>query len=162
MASGDTLYPHLLPSANEYGAADAAMFATRTGIPMLVFTQDVSDDAIWTLKMPQHYSASPTGIDVLLEVTSPATTGNMDWDVALMRLTAQNIDTAAFATAISVDNTNVSASVGIPIIVTVSLLAAEMDAVVRGDLFSIKITRDGSPDTTADDLQLLSVEIRET
>jgi len=133
MATGNTLYPHLSPASNEYGAADAAMFAVRAGIPMLVFTQGVTDDAIWTLKMPQHYSASPIGIDVLLEVTSPASGAtDMDWLVALMRLTTVDIDIATFATAQSTLNTSISGTSGISVIVTVSLTAAQMGSVVRG------------------------------
>ena len=158
MASGDTLL-ELHPLGNEYSGTDAAVLAKRNGIWVLVYTKDVSDDAIWTRVMPSYGS---TGITAKLHVTSPATSGNMDWDVALSRLTALDIDGHTFGSAISVDNTNINGTSGIPTIVSVALLTAEMDSVVAGDWFQIKITRDGSPDTTDDDLQLGFVEIQET
>lgn len=160
MASGETLFT-LNPQSWTQPASNAAVPARRNGIPNLEFSQDASDEAIWTLLMPSYYD-NVDGITLKLHVTSPATTGNMDWDAQLSLLTGIDIDSHVYDVVTSTDNTNVNGTSGIPTIVEIIIPKADMDAVVKGNWFLLKIIRDGTPDTTADKLELGMVEVLET
>ena len=118
---------------------------------------------MFTSIIPQQYSGT-TGVDVIITWTSKGTTGDVDWDVAFERIsTSQDIDSDSFGATTSGDNNSVDAVSGQPEITTISVTdGTNMDSATAGDLFRLKITRDAASDTSTDDVEILSIEIRET
>lgn len=162
MASGDTLL--VFPAqANEPPSASYATFDTRNGHPVLDFDAAANEVAIFTGVMPQHYAGG--GVDVILHVAfSSATTGDSDWDVEweLIGVGDQDLDSDGFAAANSTDNTTVPGTSGHVQQITVSFTdGADMDSVLVGDLFRLRVTRDAASDTATGDAELLAVELRE-
>ena len=174
MASGDLLcaftpYHAELPSSN-YATLDAITAATGLR-PVLDFDSATDETAIFTGTMPNNYSAA-TGVTVKIKFAMDTTntgTKNVVWDAAFERcedavaLGAAGNDFAAVNSVTAVvDNTanNLEASTG-----TITFTAgADMDSVVSGDVFRLKITRDannGSDDATGD-AQVIAVEVWET
>lgn len=162
MASGDTLVI-FTPLANEPPASNYATLDTRNGHPALDFDAGTNESVIFTGVMPQHYAGG--GVDVILHVAfSSATSGDSDWDVEweLIGVGDQDIDSDGFAAANSTDNTAVPGTAGHVQQITVSFTdGADMDSVLVGDLFRLRVTRDAASDTAAGDAELLAVELRE-
>ena len=94
-----------------------------------------------------------------------ATSGDIDWDVALERIgdQQQDIDSDGFVAVNGVDNTAVPGTSGLVDIVAVTFTdGADMDSVAVGEAFRLKVTRDAASDTAAGDAELVAVEIKET
>ena len=161
MASEDTLIPLSAGQGISALTAGATPFE-RNNRPVFQFSASVAQTLEFPgLIMPSNYSAT-TGIDVKMTFTAVATTGDVDVDVALERNDgAFDLDGNGFATAVSVDNTNVPATSGFPFAIIVALLTSEMDGVIKGDMFRMSIARPNS-DTASGFLELHNVEILET
>ena len=164
MASGDTLII-FTPLANEPPTSNYATLDTRNNHPCLDFDASTNESAIFSGIMPQSY-AGTTGITVYLHYAmSTATSGDIDWDIALERIGDQqlDIDADSFAAVNSVDNTTVPGTSGNVDIVSIAFTdGADMDSVAAGEAFRLKVTRDAANDTAAGDAELFKVEIRET
>jgi len=163
MASGDTLLT-ATPYANEPPATGGASIDTRNSHPVLDFDADANESAVFSGVMPSGYAGG--GVTVYLHYSmTTAESGDIDWDVAFERIgeAGQDIDSDGFASAISVDNTTVPGTSGVIDVVAVAFdNGAQMDSVVAGDGFRVKVTRDAVSDTAASDAELRFVEIRET
>lgn len=161
MAAGNTLVT-LFPGANDPGSTTAQLDA-RNNHPQLNYDDTTNEDGVWTAIMPQHYSAIAGVTVITWWAAASAVAGDIDVDVAFERMTGLDIDADSFATAQSTDNTSVPATAGQPFSVSVALTAgSQIDGVVAGDTFRLKVTRDATSDTAAGDVSLLGVEIRET
>jgi hypothetical protein len=163
MASGQTL---LIFKAfeNQPPSSNFATIDLRNQHPVLDFNDTTNEDAVFSGVMPQNYSNGGVTIYIHYSMTS-ATSGDIDWDVAFERIgdQQQDIDSDGFATAQSVDNTTVPSTSGFVDIVSVAFTnGAQMDSVVAGEKFRIKITRDATNDTATGDAELHNIEIRET
>ena len=164
MASGDTLLI-FTPHSNEPPASDFATLDTRNQHPVLDFKDAATnEEAVFSAVMPAIYGGS--GVTVYLHYSmATATSGDVDWDVAFERIGDQqlDIDADSFAAVNSVDGTVVPGTSGFVDVVTVAFTdGADMDSVAAGELFRIKVTRDGAADTAGGDAELHAVEIRET
>lgn len=164
MASGDTLMLWNAAS-NKPPATNAASVDTRNQHWVLDFDATTNEDAIFAGVMPQHY-AGTTGVTVRFGYSlTSATTGNTDWDIAFERIgdEGQDVDADGFAAVNSVDNTTVPGTSGHVDVLSITFTdGADMDSVVAGDQFRLKITRDAAADTAAGDAELHWVEIQET
>lgn len=164
MASGDTLIV-FDPRSHEPLAANSAGFDTRNQHPVLDFDDTTKQFAVFSAVMPQSYSAA-TGITVKLHYAmSSAVTGNTDWDVEWERIGDQqlDIDGDSFAAANSVDTTTVPGTTGLVDVVTITFTAgADMDSVVKGDSFRLRVSRDAPNDSASGDAELVKVEVLET
>lgn len=162
MASGDTLLI-FTPLANEPPASNYATLDSRNSHPVLDFDAGTNEAAIFTAVMPQNYAGG--GVDVILHVAlTSATSGDTDWDVEweLIGDGDLDIDADSFAAANSTDNTTVPGTSGHVQQITVSFTdGADMDSVLVGDLFRLRVTRDAASDTATGDAELLAVELRE-
>lgn len=164
MASGDTL---LIFTAlnNEPPATVYATFDTRNSHPVLDFDATTNESAVFSSVMPQHY-AGTTGITVYLHYAmSSAVADTVDWDVAFELIGDQDldIDGDSFAAVNSVDNTTVPGTTGLVDIVSVAFTdGADMDSVLVGDGFRLKVTRNAVSDDATGDAELIFVELRET
>ena len=163
MASGDTLLV-FTPLQNEPPASNFATLDLRNLHPVLDFDATTSESAVFRAVMPRSYAGG--GITVYIHYAmSSATSGTVDWDVALERIGDQqlDIDGDSFAAVNSVDNTTVPGTAGLVDIVTIAFTdGADMDSVAVGELFRLKITRDAANDDAAGDAELVAIEIKET
>lgn len=172
MASGNTLLT-FLPYQNEPPATIYATLDVRTDAgtpvgarPCLDFDGSADEEAIFTGIMPSHYSAA-TGVTVKLHVAfTSATSGTANIEVSWERVTGLDMDSASFATMIDASATP-NATSGIETVVSIAFTqGAQMDSVVAGDLFRLKVRRDadgtnGTDDVTTD-MELYGIEIVET
>ena len=162
MSSGDTLCS-FVPYDNEPPASDYATLGLRNGHPTLQFDDTTAWAAVFTGVMPQNYSDA-TGITVHLTAAALATSGTMGWVLEFERMdAATDLDADSFAGAQTVTAATVPGTSGQPLALNLAIAkGANMDSVVAGDLFRVRIKRDVANDTAAGNTELLGVEIRET
>jgi len=163
MASGQTLL-QFGPLHNEPPSSNPATFDTRQGHPVLDFDAATNESAVFSAIMPQAYAGGGVTIYIHYSMAS-ATSNTVDWDAAFERIgdQQQDVDSDGFAAANSVDNTTVPSTSGLVDVVSITFTdGADMDGILAGELFRLKITRDASSDDAAGDAELHAVEIRET
>ena len=164
MASGDTLCI-FTAHANEPPASNYATCDLRNGIFVLDFDATTSESAIFKSIMPQNYSDA-TGVTVYVHyAASSATSGTIGWTVEFERMGdgGTDIDADSFASAQTITAETVDATSGIMDVANVAITkGANMDSVVAGDTFRIRISRDVANDTATGDAELIAIEIRET
>lgn len=164
MASGDTLLI-FRPQDNEPVASNFATLDLRNVHPVLDFDATTNESAVFSAVMPQNYAAS-TGVTVYLHYAmTSAEADTVDWDVAFERIGNEqlDIDADSFAAVQSVDNITVPGTTGLVDIVSVAFTAgAQMDSVVKGEGFRMKVTRDAASDDATGDAEIRFIEIRET
>lgn len=164
MASGDTLLI-FTPFSNEPPSTNYATLDLRNLHPVLDFDGATNESAVFSAVMPQSYGAT-TGVTVYIHYSMESDiTNDVDWDVAFERIGdgVLDIDSDSFAAVQSVDNTTVPGTEGFVDVVSIAFTAgAQMDGVVAGELFRIKVTRDAASDASTTDAELHAVEIRET
>ncbi len=163
MATGQTLVK-FTPLNLEPPAANYATLDTRNIHPALDFNDTTNETAMFSAVMPQNYTGGGVTVYLHYAMTS-AVANDIDWDVAFERIGDQqlDIDGDSFAAVNSVDNTTVPGTTGNVDIVSIAFTdGADMDSVVAGEGFRLKVTRDAANDTATGDAELLFVEIRET
>lgn len=162
MAAGETLL-QWGPFGNEPPSSNYATLDTRNLHPVLDFDDTTNESAVFSGVMPQNYAGGGVVVYVHYSMTS-ATSGDVDIDAAFERVGdgQQDVDSDGFATAKSVDNTDVPGTCGHVDIVSIAFAnGADMDSVAKGEKFRLKITRDAASDTATGDLELHAVEVRE-
>lgn len=114
--------------------------------------------------MPRSYAGG--GITVQLHwMAATATAGTIGWDVSIERVSdsATDLDSDSFAAAQTVNAVEVNATSGVPSTGSAAFTnGSQMDNVVAGDLFRLRVRRDVATDTAAGDAQLLGIEVRES
>lgn len=161
MASGDTLLI-LTPLSNEPPSAAYATLDIRNEHPVLDFGDSDTEEAVFTAILPRSYAGG--GLTVYIHFTmSIALSGNVVWTVAIERIhSTQSIDDIGFAAAQSHLET-VPGVNGYPDIAEITLAdGAEIDSLVAGEPFRIRICRDGGSDSSSGDAELFAIEIKET
>jgi len=167
MASGDTL-DTLVPIANEPPASAAATINKRNAHWALVFSGTTDQEAVFTGVMPANYSAA-TGLTVIIFVAfTSATSGSVRFQAAFERidLSSLDIDADSFA-AFQSGGGSAPGTAGQVIAVTITFTAgAQVDSVVAGDLFRLKIRRDADGTSGTDDItttaEVLAVHVKDT
>lgn len=162
MASGDTLAV-FTPRNNTPPSSNYASVDTRNGHLVLDFDASTNESAVFDGVLDRSYSGGGVTVYIHYQMTS-ATSNTVDWDVAFERL-EDTADTTSdgFAAANSVDNTTVPSTAGVKDIVSITFTdGADMNSVIGGDEFRIKVTRDASSDDATGDAELRKVEIKET
>jgi hypothetical protein len=165
MASGNTLL-QFGAADNEPPASNYATLDTRNGHLVLDFDASADEAAIFSGIMPRHYAGG--GVTVYLHLSaSGITTGNYIFDVAWERVGdgSQDVDSDGFAAAQSLAATAVPGTDGHVDIVSVAFTdGAQMDGVLAGEKFRLKVTRDAdnASDTAAADIELHAIEVKES
>lgn len=150
---------HNQPPATNYATLD-----TRNGHLVLDFDGATNESAIFGAVLPPGYGGGGLTAELHYAMTA-ATSGDVDWDVALERIgdQQQDLDSDGFGAAKSVNNTSVPATAGLVDVVSVSFAdGSEMDNLAAGEAFRLRVTRDAVSDTAAGDAELLAVVLRET
>ena len=160
MASGNTLAV-FMPYQNEPPAASYATLDLRNGQPVLDFDGSADEEAVFSSIVPSHYAAG--GFTVLLHwLFTSATSGTANIEVSVER-GSTDVDADSFATMTDGSVTPNGTS-GIETVQTVAL--ANMDSIVAGDHFRLKVRRDADGTNGTDDIttdaELRSIEVRET
>lgn len=164
MATTDTLAV-FTPLHNEPPAASFATLDTRNAHPCLDFDGSADEEAVFTGVMPDNYAGGGVTVKVHVAFTT-ATSGTANIEALWERITGLDIDADSFAAMQDIGVTANGTS-GIEVIGSIAFTdGAQMDSVVAGDLFRLKIRRDadgtnGTDDITTD-MELLGIEVTET
>lgn len=164
MAAEDTLNTWN-PHNNQPPSTNFATIDIRNIHILLDFDDTTNVSAIFPGLMPKHYTAA-AAVDVFIHyATSSALTGQLIWDVQFERIgdQQQDLDSDGFAAVRSVTVAAVPGTSGLVDIVKISFTAAQMDSIIAGDSFRLKITRDAAGETSgaSGDIELLKLELRE-
>lgn len=160
MATTDSLIT-LMPGAYEPPATIYATLDFRNAQPCLDFDGATDEEAVWSFIVPSHYAAG--GFTCILHwAFTSAVAGTMNVEVSVERgSTDKDADSFAAMTDGSVTPDGTS---GIETQQTVVL--ANMDSIVAGDLCRLKVRRDADgtngTDDIATDAELYGIEVRET
>lgn len=163
MASTDTLAAFTVLS-NEPPASAFMTLDTRNSHPVLDADGSTDEECVFRGIMPDNYAGGGVTVKIHHMYTS-ATSGTGRLQSAFERVTGLDVDADSFASF----NSGTSAANGTSGIETITSInhanGAEMDSVVAGDEFRIKIRRDadgtsGTDDITTD-MEIKSVEIVE-
>lgn len=170
--SGTTLYgpkPFLvfLPDDNQPPAAAAATQSTRNARDMLQFDGNSDEEAVFTSVLPLSYASGGLTCDLYVAFTS-ATSGSVRFQAAIERIDVSNLDLDAdsFTSFQSAGGTAPGTS-GQVIKVSIPFTSgAQMDSLVAGELFRLKIRRDADGTSGTDDIttdaEVYAVVVRET
>lgn len=163
MASGNTLA--VFTALNNEPPASAFMTPdTRNAHVVLDADGATDEECVFRGIMPSNYANGGVNVKVHVMFTS-ATSGTGRLQTSFERVTGQDADSDGFATANSAGG-SANGTSGIETVITVAHAnGAEMDSVVAGDEFRLKIRRDadgtsGTDDITTD-MEIKSVEIVE-
>ena len=166
MASGNTLVV-FAPYANEPPATIYATLDTRNGHPVLDFDGSADEEAVFSGVLPAHYGGGGLTIETFWALTS-ATSGSLRVQAGIERidLSGLDIDADSFAAFQSAGGTAPGTS-GMVIKITVTMTSgAQMDGLLVGEVFRLKIRRDADGTSGTDDIttdaELLAVHIKET
>lgn len=163
MATGNTLLV-FTPQQNSPPASNFATLDTRNGHWVLDFDDTTAEAAIFAGIVPRIYGGGGITVYVHWAATS-ATSGTGGWTVEFERIAdgGQDIDSDGFASAQTITAATVPATSGVLIYTNVAVTnGANMDSIAVGESFRIRIKRDVSNDTATGDLELESVELKET
>lgn len=151
------------PYDNEPPATNYATLGIRNSRPTLDFDTTTQEAAVFSGVLPTGYAGGGVRVTVFCALAT-ATTGTVGWDVAFERTDASglDIDADSFATAQTITATTVPSTSGKVLALSVNVAnGADMDGLIAGELFRIRVRRDVASDTAAGDAQLLAVSIRE-
>ena len=142
------------PPASNYATLD-----TRNAHPVLDFDTSTQEAAIFAGALPPDYAGGGVTISLYCALTT-ATSGTVGWDVAFERIDASSLDLDAdsFGTATTVTAATVPGTSGQVLKMSVNVSdGADMDSLVAGEAFRLRIRRDVANDTAAGDAELLRV-----
>ncbi len=171
MASGDTLLIFTAQN-NQPPASNFATLDSRNGRLCLDYDADADEEGVFSGVMPQNYSDA-TGVDIVVTMgsTTDQTSGTVAWELLFERIIndSTDLDADSFAASAAGNRFTQTAPGGAsqPAIDSISIAkGADMDSVVAGDPFRLKVRRDANgtsqTDSMTGDAELFRVEIRET
>jgi hypothetical protein len=165
MATGDTLGAWSA-DANHPPLTAFATPDTRNGHPVLDFDGTTDEEACFTGVMPHHYGGGSIAVRLLVGMTS-ATSGAARWQTDFERILSGTLDVDAdsFSGTFQSAGLTIPGTAGVFTWVTITHTNAQIDGLVAGDAFRLKVRRDadgtsGTDDQTTD-AELLAVELQE-
>lgn len=166
MASGDTLLIGS-PLDNEPPASAFATPDLRNSHPTLDFDGTTDEEAVFTCILPRHYGGNGLTLNSYWSFTS-ATSGSLRVQAGIERMDVSSLDIdadsfASFQSAGSSAPGTSGQAIGNSIAFT---SGSQMDSVVAGEMFRLKIRRDADGTSGTDDItsdaELLYWELKET
>lgn len=173
MASGDTLFsllPHgSVPTPTIYATLDTVADASTPPVtfPCLDFDGAADEHADWHVQIPSHYSGA-TGFTFSYKyAVDGADVDFVEMEFRVLDLNDLDILTADLGMDTQTEVTIQDTPAATPTNKfnwsdTGALAKASFGSAVAGDYIVIRATRDISPATNTDDLQLLSILVTET
>lgn len=172
MASGNTLIVFSardgVPSATS-GAVHGILAGGSTpaeGVPYLAFDSAADEYADFLGVMPRNYAGG--GLTCKLYWASTQTSGTCRWGVAFRRIAddAEDVDTSHTYDFNTGGATTASAVGEVDYFDITFTDGADMDSLAVGELFNLRVFRDGDGTSGTDDLTgdafLIAIEIKET
>lgn len=164
--SGTKTYAAFTPLDNQPPTSAFATLDTRTaGVGVLDFDSTALESAIFVGCLPEA-AVTTSGLKVRLAWTADTVT-NTDavvWAIQWQRIdTSTDLDTDAFSNTVTA-TAAASGTAGVPVITEITITGtANLDSIVAGDFYRIKISRDGTnaSDALTNDACLVGVEIRD-
>lgn len=153
------------PYNNEPPVSEYAYLSVRNSRPVLVFGGGRDASVVFSGILPNRYAGN--GITVYIHYAMVTdVSGNIKWDVEIERVgdSVLDIDGDSFASAQTVTEAVPGTAGHIGVAAITFSDGAQMDALVAGESFRIRITHNDGSDganTTSGDTHLLQVEIRE-
>lgn len=159
MASGNVVFK-FFPTDVEMPTSNPAGPDARNGQPHLAFDAGTNEAAVFSDIMPPHYANGGVHVDIDWRATS-ATSGNVRWQVEFERQNSNGLDVDAdsFATAVEATGAAPGAS-GQQQRTRVSLAHSEIDGLLAGERFRLRLTReanDATNDTMTGDAEVVSI-----
>jgi len=166
--SGTKTYATFTPLNNQppTGTSGFATLDTRSaGVAVLDFDSTALESAIFVGCLPEA-AVTTNGLKVRLAWTADTVT-NTDavvWAIQWQRIdTSTDLDTDAFSNTVTA-TAAASGTAGVPVITEITITGtANLDSLVAGDFYRVKISRDGTnaSDALTNDACLVGVEIRD-
>ena len=150
------------PGDNEAPAADFATADSRNARPVLDFDEVTQEAAVFSGVLPTSYGGGSLIVEVWWAASS-ATTGTIGWDAAFERINVSGLDTDSdsFATAKTITASTVPSTSGQVKKTSVTFASTEIDGLLAGEFFRLRIRRDVATDTATGDAELFRVVVRE-
>lgn len=169
-SSGSGSMQRLIWTANQAvqsGTGTLATQDTRNGHPVLDFDAAADECSYWHGFLPSTYAGG--GLDVtLVWLATSATTGATGWLTAIERHEddAFDLDADGFAADNSASATTASVSGEAQYTTIAHTTGAQMDSLVAGESFRLRVCRDGDGSVVTDDMtgdaELYRVVVKET
>ena len=174
MATGDTLFilsptgPEASPPVANFATLDRILDTSTPGIsiPVLDFDGSADEHYDWFVTIPSYYS-STTGFTFSFKYAMDGTDGSaIEMEFRVLPLT-DSLDLSSDLlmdgqTAATRADTPIATADDLNLTLTVALAKASFGTALAGSRICIRATRDISPATNTDDLQLLEILILET
>lgn len=153
------------PQQSESPSSNYGVFGTRNAHPFIAFNDSTSWNIIYTGELPKQYSGGGLTV-VIYWMAASATSGNVVWNAYIERdnIGGQDLDSDGFASA-QTTTTAASGTSGVLSSTSIAFTSgAQMDNLVAGEQFRLKIERNASSgsDTMTGDAQIVLVIVRET
>lgn len=163
---GTKTYAAFTPLNNQPPTSAFATLDTRgAGVAVLDFDQTALEHAVFVGCLPEA-AVTTNGLKVRLVWTADTVT-NTDavvWAIAWQRIdTSTDLDTDAFSNTVTA-TAAASGTAGVPVITEITITGtANLDSIVAGDFYRVRISRDGTnaSDALTNDACLIGVEIRD-
>jgi len=147
---------HNQPPTSNYATLD-----TRNSHPVLDFDTTTQETAVFAGALPSNYPGNGLTVKIISALTS-ATSGTLGWDVAFERdNTGLDIDADSFATAKTAAAATVPGTSGQTMAHTVTFSNSEIDGLLAGEPFRLRIRRDVANDNATGDAELLRVVVEQ-
>lgn len=162
MASGATLVT-FHPYQSESPSSNYATAGLRNGHPTLQFDDTTSWVSTFTGILPRSYAGG--GLTVYVHASAIATSGTMGWLIGIERMddSTLDIDADSFASNVTVTASTVPGTSGQTLILNgVFTSGAAMDSLAAGEQFRLKVARDVANDNAVGNVEIISIEIKET
>ena len=173
MASGNSLlalFPYdAIPTATLYATLDVVVGASTPveNIPVLDFDDTTQEYTDFYCVMPEHYGGGGITITVMFSAAQAAT-DVVAWQAAFRRVAddAEDLDTTAHTYVYNEVIATAPSVVGEVAYDNITFTdGADMDSVVAGDYFILRVTRDPTPSSGTDvtgDASIHAIHIKET
>jgi hypothetical protein len=153
---------HIRPQQLIADSTSGFGITTRNQHVLAAFDYTTDEIGYYTGRLPDNYNGD--GLTVVVDwVAATATTGDVVWNVAFERIAANGLDIDS--DSFGADNTATDTCNATPGKVKYSTInftdGADMDSVVAGETFRLRITRDADngSDTMVGDAQILAIKI---
>lgn len=165
-SAGTKTYAAFTPLDNQPPTSAYATLDTRTaGVAVLDYDSTALESAIFVGCLPEA-AVTTSGLKVRLVWTADTVT-NTDavvWAIQWQRIdTSTDLDADAFSNTVTA-TAAASGTAGVPVITEITITGtANLDSIVAGDFYRVKISRDGThtSDALTNDACLVGVEIRD-
>lgn len=151
----------LLPGAAEYPSSNYPGLTVVNQRPALAFDDTTAETAYWTFVVPAGWTGTKTA--VVSYIMASATTGTVEWEVAVEAITdgdATDLDATTSFDTVNSGSATVPGTAGY--IDQISVTLTNNDSSAAADYIRISVARDaddGTNDTATGDAYLLAVEI---